>query len=83
MPTVRECLCCKEVDQISVVMQEFPDIACITDHPGFTTVCLDIYVLRTAYYSFRQHYNEELEDTPEYVYLYVFFYILTPSCPQK
>ena len=72
MPTARECLCCKEVDEVSAVMQEFPDISCVTDHPGFQPVCLDVNVLRTAYYSYRQHYNEEIENLPEYVIFLTF-----------
>ncbi len=65
MPTARECLCCKEVPQVLEVMQEFPEISCITDHSGFQSVCLDLYVLRTAYFSYRQHYKEEMGESPE------------------
>ncbi len=34
------------------------EVGCITLHPGFQNVCLDPWVLETAYYSFRQHYGE-------------------------
>ena len=27
---------------------------CIADHPGFASVCLDVWVLETAYYQYRQ-----------------------------
>ncbi|XP_063447183.1 uncharacterized protein LOC134726698 [Mytilus trossulus] len=37
---------------------EHPDTACITDHPGFHPVCLDIHVLKVAYYQYRQQYGE-------------------------
>ena len=30
---------------------------CITGHPGFHGVCLDMWVLQTAYFSFRQRYG--------------------------
>ncbi|XP_052075402.1 uncharacterized protein LOC127712835, partial [Mytilus californianus] len=30
----------------------------ITDHPGFHPVCLDIHVLKVAYYQYRQQYGE-------------------------
>ena len=33
-------------------------VGCITLHPGFQTVCLDPWVLQTAYYSYGQHYGE-------------------------
>ena len=34
-----------------------PAMKCITNHPGFCNVCLDIWVLQTAYYVYRQHYG--------------------------
>ena len=58
MPTLKECLCCQEIAQVvnkmrmtTVAMQ------CITDHPGFTTVCLDVWVLQTAYFQYQQQYG--------------------------
>lgn len=50
MDTGRECLCCEEVTSVAEKMSE-------VEHPGFTTVCLDIWVLQTAYYQYRQHYG--------------------------
>ena len=35
----------------------YRDIRCINEHPGFTTVCLDEYVLETAYYHYRQEHG--------------------------
>ena len=32
-------------------------LQCITEHPGFRSVCLDRYVLETAYYQYRQQYG--------------------------
>lgn len=32
-------------------------IKCITEHPGFRTVCLDIWVLQTAYFHYRQEHG--------------------------
>ena len=59
MPTVRECLCCKEVDKITDIMTEGVTHAqCICEHPGFHPVCLDRYVLQVAYYQYRQQYGE-------------------------
>ena len=31
--------------------------SCISQHPGFQTVCLNVCVLQTAYYQHRQHYR--------------------------
>ena len=60
METSRECVCCKEVSRIMDKVGELEDtshVGCITEHPGFATVCLDIWVLQTAYYQYRQHYG--------------------------
>lgn len=59
MNTASECVCCKEVSEIVEKMDEFdPDMSCITSHPGFTSVCLDVWVLQTAYYQLRQEFGE-------------------------
>ena len=35
------------------------EVDCITLHPGFQSVCLDVWVLQTAYFSLRQHYGKD------------------------
>ena len=49
MPTPRECVCCKEIVEIMhmISSSEVPPVTCITQHPGFPSVCLDIWVLTT------------------------------------
>ncbi|XP_072176071.1 uncharacterized protein [Diadema setosum] len=62
MPTVRESVCCKEIPRVVEKMDSFADggdLDCITMHPGFKTVCLDKYVLETAYYQYEQQYDED------------------------
>nr|XP_022289218.1 uncharacterized protein LOC111101162 [Crassostrea virginica]XP_022311416.1 uncharacterized protein LOC111116718 [Crassostrea virginica]XP_022323186.1 uncharacterized protein LOC111124538 [Crassostrea virginica]XP_022323187.1 uncharacterized protein LOC111124538 [Crassostrea virginica]XP_022329137.1 uncharacterized protein LOC111128038 [Crassostrea virginica] len=59
MPTARECICCQESDRVNSKRESFnPDTPCITQHPGFSSVCLDVYVLETAYYQYRSQYGE-------------------------
>ena len=60
METARECSCCKEAPRIMDKIDELEEstIQCITEHPGFATVCLDVWVLQTAYYQYRQHYGD-------------------------
>ena len=36
---------------------EIPELLCITDHPGFHAVCLNVWTLQTAYYQYRQEYG--------------------------
>ena len=31
-------------------------VSCIIDHEGFHSVCLDVWVLQTAYFNYQQHY---------------------------
>ena len=69
MPTVLESRCCKEVDRVVDKMDAYAGEAngnddddasldCITAHPGFQTVCLDRWVLETAYYQYKQQYGD-------------------------
>ena len=68
MPSGVECVCCKEIPQI-VNKLSSEGVECIIVHPGFESVCLSIWVLETAYYSYRQHYGAHaIEGAPnEYV----------------
>lgn len=62
MPTSIECTCCREIDAIESKMLENPtDIQCIIDHEGFQSVCLDVWVLQTAYHNYRQKYGDAEE----------------------
>jgi len=57
MPTAHESVCCAEIGQVwQKVEDQGPQIQmkCITEHPGFQSTCLDVWVLETAYYAFRR-----------------------------
>ena len=43
---------------------------CITEHPRFQSTCLDVWVLETAYYAFRQQHGADNHTGNEYVYFY-------------
>ena len=61
MPTVRECVCCCEIDEMNQKKHDTCNgdaVVCITDHEGFEPVCLNMWVLQTAYFAYRQHYGE-------------------------
>ena len=58
MATPRECLCCKELERIVEKMEEDNvTTECITLHPGFAVVCLNVWVLQAAYFNYRQQYG--------------------------
>ncbi|XP_041360703.1 uncharacterized protein LOC121376958 isoform X2 [Gigantopelta aegis] len=67
MPTVGESRCCKEIDQVNEKMKAYSErygaesLACIVDHPGFKSVCLNGWVLEAAYYDYTHHYSKEEE----------------------
>ena len=50
MPTVDECVCCHEVDNVVRKIEESErHIRCI-EHEGFEPVCINEWVLQTAYF---------------------------------
>ena len=62
-------MCCQEVDIVEAKLTYIEPISgthktltCITLHPGFKSVCLDVWTLQVAYLAYRQehgHYEEE------------------------
>ena len=48
MSTTEECICCCEIAQV-VAKLEDGGAPCITEHEGFDAVCLNRWVLQTAY----------------------------------
>ena len=63
MSTTEECICCCEIAQV-VAKLEDGGAPCITEHEGFDAVCLNRWVLQTAYYQYKQQYGRR-SDKPE------------------
>ena len=60
MPTVTECICCHEIEMIEEKIEESDSqICCIIEHKGFDAVCLNLWVLQTAFYDFRYHHGSQ------------------------
>ena len=58
MSTVLECVCCREHDKITQKMeQDGVSDLCITQHPGFSAVCLNVWVLQAAYFQYHQEHG--------------------------
>ena len=55
MLTVDESISYKEIEQVvhKITEEDFP-VSCITEHPGFNPVCLNIHVLQAAYFACKQ-----------------------------
>ncbi|XP_063070480.1 uncharacterized protein LOC134461510 [Engraulis encrasicolus] len=59
MPTVDESVCCREQSRVCERREEGgAGIRCITEHLGFQPVCMNVHVLRTAYFHYRQDYGD-------------------------
>lgn len=70
MPTAIECVCCAENNNVQGKMANYhaktgKQLRCITQHPGFHTVCLDEYVLDTAYSHYKQQYGQQIYNMNE------------------
>ena len=60
-----ECMCCKECEKTPVKLEENISLLrnptqfkCITDHPGFQSVCLNQWVLQVAWLAYKQTYED-------------------------
>ena len=67
-----ECLCCMEcgrttfkLDDNITVLRKSSRFTCITQHPGFQSVCLDPWVLQVAWLAYKQAY-EQIYDGPQH-----------------
>lgn len=68
MTRVVECLCCSEIDCVLAKNNEAVEVegldgppVCITQHPGFSAVCLNRWVLQTAWFQYKQQYADAYE----------------------
>ena len=68
MPTVTECLCCCEIEVTAKAKEGI--VQCIVQHPKFDSVCLNVWLLQTAFYTFLQHYSSSSNEgnTNEWMY---------------
>jgi len=65
MPTVEECTCCQEIAEVTNQLDE--------QHPSFSGVCTDIWVLRAAYLAYRQQYGDSNDTQQQYVFMIIFY----------
>ena len=68
---VVECVCCAEIDCVLAKNNEAVEAeglaeppVCVTQHPGFHAVCLNHWVLQTAWYQYKQQYQDSYEGPP-------------------
>ena len=68
MDRVDESVCCQEITEMLSLNEEAVTIdklkkplTCVTDNPAFAAVCLNHWALRTAWYQYRQEYENPFE----------------------
>ena len=73
MEREEESICCQEVDAVRKknledVMEEQlqAELRCIVQHPGFEAVCLNVWVLQTAWLQYKQQYGSSAYEGPEH-----------------
>ena len=61
-----ECRCCQEIEAVVAKNMQAVEVdnlpvppTCITRHPGFHAVCLNFWVLETAWNQYRQQYGKD------------------------
>ena len=57
MDTLRESVCCQEIDKIKHLLVDEPPPTCIIDHPEFYNVCLNRTILTVALHGYSHHYG--------------------------
>ena len=85
MDNNEECKCCAEIPQIRDkneeaikrnVVEEVP--SCIIQHPGFEAVCLNQWVLQTAWFQYR--YGEPYDGPEDKLYRHIAYRQLPRWC---
>ena len=68
MPKAHECICCQEIPEDSQKLEEIDEwgqwndrSSCITDTDALRAVCLNKWVLQTAFYQYSAQYNDHYE----------------------
>ena len=64
MDTVKESICCKEIQQMAKLMED-EGVSCIVDHPRFRSGCLDEWTLHIAYLGYRQQHGDMQQHSHE------------------
>ncbi|XP_057675909.1 uncharacterized protein LOC130906042 isoform X2 [Corythoichthys intestinalis] len=72
MPTEPENVCCIEINEVKKRMQELPvPPMCMTDHPGFEPVCLNVFSLQNVCNIFNADYGRLKLQGLEHRYRYM------------
>jgi hypothetical protein len=52
----------RKFSEEAMIIEKIQDpLTCITDNPAFAAMCLNLWVLRTAWYQYKQQYENSFE----------------------
>ena len=84
---VESCVCCQEIEAVNNKLieavtsgecEEKP--SCITQHPGFHPVCINRWVLQTAWYQYKQQYKHPYDGREDKLFGHIAYRQLTRWC---
>ena len=78
MGRAEACICRQEIEQVKNKLNEAvtsgeceEEPTCITQHPGFHPVCINRWVLQTAWYQYKQQYRESFDSREDKLYRHI------------
>ena len=87
MGRAEACICCQEIEQVKNKLNEAvtsgecdEEPTCITQHPGFHPVCINRWVLQTAWYQYKQQYKESFDGPEDKLYRHIAYRQLARWC---
>ncbi|CAH3162429.1 unnamed protein product, partial [Porites lobata] len=87
MGRAEACICCQEIEQVKNKLSEAvtsgeceEEPTCITQHPGFHPVCINRWVLQTAWFQYKQQYKESYDGPEDKLYRHIAYRQLARWC---
>ena len=87
MGRAEACICCQEIEQVKNKLNEAvtsgeceEEPTCITQHPGFHPVCINRWVLQTAWYQYKQQFKESFDGPEDKLYRLIAYIQLARWC---
>ena len=81
------CVCCQEIEQVKNKLIEAVSFGeceeqskCIKQHPGFHLVCINRWVLQTAWYQYKQQYKDPYDGAEDKLFRHIAYRQLARWC---
>ena len=87
MERAESCVCCQEIEQVKNKLIEAVSFGeceeqpkCITQHLGFHPVCINRWVLQTAWYQYKQQYKDPYDGAEDKLFRHIAYRQLARWC---